>query len=78
VGVERFANAGRLASSCSNIAIAVTPSGDRVYVMDHKNNLIRVLQKKKAKDVVPTLRRKRRLRPFGPRPYDLRRVWRRK
>lgn len=46
VGVERFTNAGRLAASCSNIAIAVTPDGRRVYVMDFKNNLIRVLQKK--------------------------------
>ena len=46
VGVERFSNAGRLAASCSNIAIAVTPDGERVYVMDFKNNLIRVLRKK--------------------------------
>jgi sugar lactone lactonase YvrE len=46
IGVERFTNAGRLAASCSNIAIAVTPDGTRVYVMDVKNNLIRVLQKK--------------------------------
>ena len=78
VGVERFANAGRLAASCSNIAIAVTPSGDRVYVMDYKNNLIRVLQKKKAKDVVPTVQRKGRLRPFDPRPGSVRRDWRRR
>jgi len=46
VGVDRFTSAGRLAASCSNIAIAVTPEGDRVYVVDLKNNLIRVLQKK--------------------------------
>ena len=78
VGVERFANAGRLAASCSNIAIAVTPSGDRVYVMDYKNNLIRVLQKKKAKDVVPTVQRKRRLRLFDPHPGSARRAWRRR
>ena len=45
VGVDRFNRAGGLASSCSNIAIAATPDGKRVYVMDHKNNLIRVLQK---------------------------------
>jgi len=46
VGVERFNRAGRTASSCSNIAIAVTPDGKRVYVMDFKNSLIRVLQRK--------------------------------
>ena len=46
IGVERFTNAGHLAASCSNIAIAVTPDASRVYVMDFKENLIRVLQKK--------------------------------
>ena len=45
-GVERFTRAGSLAASCSNIAIAVTSDGKRVYVMDYKANLIRVLQKK--------------------------------
>jgi sugar lactone lactonase YvrE len=45
IGVERFRRAGRQASSCSNIAIAVTPEGNRVYVMDYTNNVIRVLQK---------------------------------
>jgi hypothetical protein len=59
VGVERFTSAGRMAASCSNIAIAVTPDGCRVYVMDYKNNLIRVLQKKKVKDASPTVRRRR-------------------
>ncbi len=47
VGVERFTRAGGLAASCSNIAIAVTPDGKRVYVMDYKNNQIRVLEKKR-------------------------------
>lgn len=46
VGVERFNQAGSLAASCSNIAIAATPDGSRVYVMDYKNNLIRVLRRK--------------------------------
>ena len=45
-GVTRFSNAGGLAASCSNIAIAATPDGDRVYLMDYKDNKIRVLQKK--------------------------------
>jgi len=45
VDVERFNTAGALAASCSNIAIAVTPDGRRLYVMDYKNNLIRVLEK---------------------------------
>ena len=46
-GTERFERAGHLAASCSNIAIAVTPDGKRVYVMDYKENLVRVLQEKK-------------------------------
>jgi hypothetical protein len=46
VGVERFSAAGGLAASCSNIAIAVSPGGDRVYVVDSKSNLVRVLEKK--------------------------------
>lgn len=46
VGVDRFSRAGGFAASCSNIAIAVTPDGKRVYVMDYKNNCIRVLQQK--------------------------------
>jgi sugar lactone lactonase YvrE len=48
VGVQRFTSAGHLAASCSNIAVAVTDDGKQVYVMDYKNNLIRVLQKKKT------------------------------
>lgn len=46
IGVTRFNRAGALAASCSNIAIAVTPDGRRVYVMDYKKKLIRVLEKK--------------------------------
>jgi DNA-binding beta-propeller fold protein YncE len=61
VGVERFTNAGRLAASCSNIAIAVTPDGSRVYVMDYSNKLVRVLQKKKEKDDCPTVRPRARI-----------------
>ncbi len=45
-GVERFERGGPHAASCSNIAIAVTPEGDRVYVMDYTKNVIRVLQRK--------------------------------
>ena len=44
-GVDRFDRASHFASTCSNIAIAVTGDGKRVYVMDYRNNLIRVLQK---------------------------------
>ena len=75
VGVERFTNAGRLAASCSNIAIAVTPDGSRVYVMDNKNNLIRVLQKK-GRYGYPTVRR--RARRFGRRLPGVRRARRRR
>jgi len=46
IGVERFNTAGGLAASCSNIAIAVTRDGRRVYVMDYKNSLIRVLDQR--------------------------------
>jgi hypothetical protein len=46
VGVERFNTAGHLAASCSNIAIAVTRDGRRIYVMDYKNSLIRVLEQR--------------------------------
>lgn len=46
VGVERFTNASGLAASCSNIAIAVTRDGRRIYVMDYKNKIIRVLEQR--------------------------------
>jgi len=45
VGVERFNRAGRLAASCSNISIAVNTDASRIYVLDFKNNLIRVMAK---------------------------------
>ncbi|MFH1920771.1 MAG: hypothetical protein ABIP48_12885 [Planctomycetota bacterium] len=77
LGVERFTRAGHLAASCSNIAIAVTPNGDRVYAMDVKNNLIRVLQRKYEKDKSPTTRPGRRIRFFDGRPGGLRGIWRR-
>lgn len=46
VGVDRFIRAGRLAASCSNIAIGVSKDQSRVYVQDFKNCIIRVLAKK--------------------------------
>ena len=46
VGVNRFTRAGRMASSCSNIAIAITKDKSRVFVLDFKKNIIRVLEKK--------------------------------
>jgi sugar lactone lactonase YvrE len=46
LGVTRFSRASGLAASCSNMAIAVTPDGKRVYVMDYKNKRIRVLREK--------------------------------
>jgi len=45
-GVERFSNAGQLAASCSNMAIAPTPDGETVYIADIKAQKIRVLRKK--------------------------------
>lgn len=52
VGTERFWHGSGLAASCSNMAIAVTSDGGRVYVMDYKNNRIRVLDKKAEADEV--------------------------
>jgi len=46
VGVRRFNRAGGTAAACSNIAIDAVGDGERVYVMDYQNKLIRVLQKK--------------------------------
>jgi len=43
VGVERFNRRGRLAASCSNITVAVSKDASRVYVLDFKKNIIRVL-----------------------------------
>jgi sugar lactone lactonase YvrE len=45
VGVARFSRASRLAISCSNIAIAVSKDESRIYVLDFKENIIRVLAK---------------------------------
>jgi len=47
VGVTRFTRAGGLAASCSNIAIAASSDGSRVFVQDVKTNGIRVLVGKK-------------------------------
>jgi hypothetical protein len=46
VGVARFNTAGGLAAACSNISVAVSKDAKRVYVLDYKANLIRVLTKK--------------------------------
>jgi len=45
IGVDRFSRAGRQAASCSNITVAVNKDGSRIYVLDFKNNLIRVMAK---------------------------------
>jgi len=46
VGTKRFSRAGHTAAACSNIAIAATPDGSRVYVLDFGKHVIRVLEKK--------------------------------
>jgi len=46
MGTARFERGSGLAASCSNMAIAVLPKGKRVYVMDYKDNRIRVLQER--------------------------------
>ena len=43
IGVTRFTRAGGLAASCSNIAVAASADGGRVFVQDVKTNAIRVL-----------------------------------
>jgi len=45
-GVSRFNRASGLAAACSNIAIAVTADGSRVFAMDFKQGRIRVLERK--------------------------------
>ncbi len=45
IGVLRFTRAGRTASSCSNITVAVTKDAKRVFVQDVSRNIIRVLLK---------------------------------
>ncbi|MHC4111151.1 MAG: NHL repeat-containing protein [Planctomycetota bacterium] len=45
VGVDRFNRATRLATSCSNIALAVNKDASRIYVLDFKNNFIRILER---------------------------------
>ena len=46
VGTDRFIHGSPLAASCSNMALASTANADRIYVMDYKNNFIRVLARK--------------------------------
>ena len=45
VGVLRFSRAGGTAASCSNITVAVSLDGKRVFVQDVTKNVIRVLLK---------------------------------
>jgi len=49
VGTERFTRAGRTAASCSNITVAVSKNASRIYVLDFKENIIRVMAKADAK-----------------------------
>jgi hypothetical protein len=48
VGTHRFERGSGLAASCSNMAIAVTPDAERVFVMDYRSKSIRVLRKKSS------------------------------
>ncbi len=45
IGTTRFNQAGRLAASCSNIAVAVSQDQSRIYVLDFAKNLIRIMVK---------------------------------
>jgi len=42
--------AGRLAASCSNITLAVNKDASHIYVLDFKNNIIRVLARSVGPD----------------------------
>ena len=46
VGVARFKQAGQLAASCSNITVAANKDESHVYVLDYRENLIRILERK--------------------------------
>ena len=48
IGTTRFNQAGRLAASCSNIAVAVSQDQSRIYVLDFAKNLIRIMVKNDA------------------------------
>ncbi len=45
VGTARFSKRSTMASSCSNIAIAASKDESYVYVLDFRNNLIRILER---------------------------------
>jgi hypothetical protein len=45
VDVDRFNRATRQARLCSNIAIALNKDASRIYVLDFKNNFIRVMER---------------------------------
>ena len=50
VGTDRFNRAGGLAASCSNICLRMNEDATRIFVLDYKDSLIRVLSRsKKAK-----------------------------
>ena len=49
VGTDRFTKGSRLAASCSNMCLAASEDGSRVYVLDFKNNFIRVLARNEPK-----------------------------
>lgn len=50
VGTNRFNRAGGLAASCSNICLRMNEDASRIFVLDFKHSLIRVLSRsKKAK-----------------------------
>lgn len=46
VGTARFNQAGSLASECSNIAVAANKDESLVYLLDYRENLIRILARK--------------------------------
>jgi hypothetical protein len=48
VGVDRFTRRSRLAISCSNITVAVNKDESHIYVLDFKNNFIRVMERAKT------------------------------
>jgi len=49
IGKKRFTRAGRAPKGCTSSCIAITNDRSRIYIQDKKNNVIRVMVKKKTR-----------------------------
>lgn len=53
VDTNRFTRASRLAASCSNISLRMNEDASRIFVLDYKNSLIRVLLRSNKANAKP-------------------------